>query len=185
MHMEIVLIRHGKPDFTPCWERGFIGHGKDLACLTAVGVDQAEGVSANPILSGSELIVSSPYTRALQTAAIISKSTKLAIAVEIDLHEFLPDKTFQYKGKEESDILHKEFMDCRGFHPSGETRKWETITEIKTRVIAVMKKYLAFNKIIVVAHGGVIRRFTGIAEVKYCEPYVIHIDENFIGYDWV
>ena len=183
--MEIIFIRHGEPNYTPCWERGFIGHGKDLASLTPTGIVQAEEVSQNPILNGSEIIISSPYTRALQTAAIISKNTQLNIAIEIDLHEFLPDKTFQYKGKEESDMLHKEFLHYRGTHPPDETRIWETIEEINNRTIGVMKKYLHYNKIIVVSHGGVTRRFTGRAEVNYCTPYAVQFDENFAGFDWV
>jgi len=183
--MEIVFIRHGMPDYTPCWERGFIGHGKDLACLTPEGIKQAEEVSINPLLTGSELIISSPYTRALQTAAIISKNTQLDIMVEIDLHEFLPDKTFRYKGKEESDMLHRDFLHCCGSYPTGETRIWETIEEIKNRVVAVMKNYLMYSKIIVVAHGGVIRRFTGVAEVNLCTPYVVNFDEKFGGFGWV
>ncbi|MCL2603614.1 MAG: histidine phosphatase family protein [Defluviitaleaceae bacterium] len=182
--MEILFIRHGKPDYTPCWERGFIGHGKDLACLTPEGIKQAEEVSRNPILDGSELIISSPYTRALQTAAIISKNTQLDIVVEIDLHEFLPDKTFQYKGKEESDMLHTDFINCLGIYPTGEARIWETIEEIKNRVIPVMKKYLDYNKIIVVAHGGVIRRFTGVSEVNLCTPYLVNFNENFNCFDF-
>lgn len=183
--MEIILIRHGEPNYTPCWERGFIGHGKDLACLTDEGVEQAEEVSKSPLLCGSELIVSSPYTRALQTAAIISRNTGLCIKVEIDLHEFLPDKTFQYKGQEESDRLHDDFIHCSGSYPMGEARKWETVTEIKSRVMAAMRKYLHFDKVIVVAHGGVIRRFTGVAEVNYCTPYLVNFDEHFVGHDWV
>ena len=183
--MEVIFIRHGEPDYTPCWDRGFIGHGKDLACLTEEGIAQAEEVSKSPLLFGSELIVSSPYTRALQTAAIISKNTQLNISVEIDLHEFLPDKTFMYKGKEETDLLRKDFLDCFGVYPAGEVRKWETIAEIKSRVMTVMNKYLKRNKIIVVAHGGVIRRFTGDAIVEYCTPYVINYTEDFIGYDWI
>jgi len=183
--MKIIFIRHGKPDYTPCWDRSFIGHGKDLACLTETGISQAEEVSNNPLLSGSELIVSSPYTRALQTAAIISKNTQLNISVELDLHEFLPDKTYQYKGKEESDMLHTDFLDCFGQYPAGETRKWETIEEIKSRVTAVVNKYLMYDKIIVVAHGGVIRRFTGVAEVNFCVPYEVEYNENFVCYDWV
>jgi broad specificity phosphatase PhoE len=183
--LEIIFIRHGIPDYTPCWERGFIGHGKDLACLTEEGVAQAEAVSKNPLLSGGELIVSSPYTRALQTAAVISKNTRLNITVEIDLHEFLPDKTFQYKGKEESDRLHTDFLNCMGRYPAGETRKWETIAEIKRRVVAVMKKYMIHKKIIAVTHGGVIRRFTGTVEVNFCTPYAVNFDENFIAFDWL
>gem|GEM_PF-2708897 len=51
--MKIIFIRHGKPDYTPCWDRGFIGHGKDLACLTETGIAQAEEVSNNQLLHGS------------------------------------------------------------------------------------------------------------------------------------
>jgi hypothetical protein len=51
--------------------------------------------------------------------------------------------------------------------------------------VSVIKKYLKYDKIIVVAHGGVIRRFTGVAEVNYCVPYEVEYDENFICHDWV
>ena len=183
--MEIIFIRHGEPNYAPCWDRGFIGHGRDLACLTEEGISQSEEVSKSPLLFGSELIISSPYTRALQTAAIISKNTQLNISVEIDLHEFLPDKTFMCKSKEELALLRKDFLDCFGSYPVGETRKWETIAEIKKRVMEVMNKYLKHSKIIVVAHGGVIRRFTGDAIVEYCTPYMVNYTEDFIGYDWI
>ena len=29
--MEMILIRHGEPDYSPCEKRGFIGQGHDLA----------------------------------------------------------------------------------------------------------------------------------------------------------
>ena len=185
--MEIILIRHGEPDYQPCYDKGFIGHGKDLAALTNAGINQAEAVSKSALLNGSQIIVSSPYTRALQTAAIISKNTMLNIAVELDLHEFLPDKTFQYKGQAESERLHCDFLNCFGEYPTSETRKWETITEIKCRAKDVADKYLnlGYQKIIVIAHGGIIRRFTGLAEVAYCEPYGISYTNLFSLYGWV
>ncbi|MDY3908897.1 MAG: phosphoglycerate mutase family protein, partial [Eubacterium sp.] len=46
-----------------------------MAPLTELGIKQAEEVSLSPLLEGCQVIVSSPYTRALQTAAIISKNT--------------------------------------------------------------------------------------------------------------
>lgn len=104
-----------------------------MAPLTELGIKQAEEVSWNPFLENCQIIVSLPYTRALQTAAIISKNTGLDIKVEVDIHEFIPDKTFQVKGEEENKILHKDFMRCLGEYPEGEVRKWETITEIINR----------------------------------------------------
>lgn len=183
--MNAVLIRHGEADYAPCYARGFIGHGRDLAALTPEGVRQAEAVAGDPALTGSACIVASPYTRALQTAAIISRHTGLEIAVELDLHEFLPDKTYQYKGKEASDALHADFIACKGAYPAGEMRKWETIAEIAGRSFAVLKRYMALDQVIVVAHGGVIRRYTGVAEVKHCTPYPVAVDERFVCHGWV
>lgn len=72
--MRVVFIRHGEPDKTHVDLRGFSGQGRDMAPLSEQGIAQAQKVSYASILEGSELIVSSPYTRALQTAAIISKT---------------------------------------------------------------------------------------------------------------
>jgi broad specificity phosphatase PhoE len=120
--MKIVFIRHGEPDKTEVDKRGFIGQGRDMAPLTELGIKQAEEVSINPLLNDCQ-----PYTRALQTAAIISKNTGLDIKVEVDIHEFIPDKTFQLKGEDENKLLHKEFMKCLGEYPQGEVRKWKQL----------------------------------------------------------
>ena len=185
--MNIVFIRHGEPDKLEVDKRGFIGQGRDMAPLTQLGVKQAEEVSANPILEESQLIVSSPYTRALQTAAIISKHTGLDINVEVDLHEFIPDKSFQVKGEEENEILHKDFRRCQGEYPEGEVRKWETITEIINRTKPVFDKYvdLGYKKIIVVAHGGVIRRYTGVGIIEHCEVCEVEYSKEFSCFGWV
>lgn len=70
---KLILIRHGGPDYNFVTERGFKGHGRDLAQLTLEGIQQAKTVAMDKRLQGAQLIISSPYTRALQTAAIISK----------------------------------------------------------------------------------------------------------------
>lgn len=185
--MKIIFIRHGEPDYKPCDEREFIGHGRDLAPLTSDGVKQAETFAINPILKDCSLIVSSPYTRALQTAAIISRHTGISINVEIDLHEWLPDKTFMYKTSEESFDLHNEFWKLKGVYPKGEVRRWETIEEIINRVVPVLNKYmnLGYDKIALVAHGGVIRRFTGDSNVKYCTAYEVDYYDGFPCIGWV
>ncbi len=185
--MEIVFVRHGEPDKTLVDKRGFIGQGRDLAPLSELGVEQAEEVARNSLLDGSQLIVSSPYTRALQTASIISRTTGLDINIEIDLHEFIPDKTFTVKGEEENRKLHKDFMRCFGEYPNGETRRWETITEIINRTRPVFDKYydLGYEKIIVVAHGGVIRRYVGIGFIGHCELHEIEYSKDFHCFGWV
>ncbi|MBE5784775.1 MAG: histidine phosphatase family protein [Clostridiales bacterium] len=185
--MKIVFIRHGEPDKATVDARGFVGQGRDMAPLTELGIHQAEEVSKSPLLEGSEMILSSPYTRALQTAGIISKNTGIAINVEVDLHEFIPDKTFRVKGEEEDAQLHQDFRRCKGEYPPGEVRKWETVSEIISRTKPVFDRYeaLGCRKIIVVAHGGVIRRYSGAANIDYCEACEVDYSCDFKCFGWV
>lgn len=184
--MEIVLIRHGEPDYTPCDERGFIGQGRAMAPLTPLGVRQAEEAAEDPLLEGAELLLSSPYTRALQTAAIISRKTGLPLAVEVDLHEWIPDLTYRDNGSENA-ALHEDFWRCEGVYPPGERRRWETIEQIIARIDPVFRRYdrAGYQKIAVVAHGGVIRRLTGDNKVPYCKPFSVQYTEGFAYYRWV
>ena len=185
--MEIVLIRHGQPDYTPCDERGFIGHGRSLAPLSPLGVSQAEAAGEHPALEGVELIVASPLTRALQTAAIISRKSGIPLTVEVDLREWEPDLTYQYGSSEESFALHRDFGACKGEFPAGETRRWETISSIIRRIDPVFRRYMeqGYQKIFVVAHGGVIRRLTGDAEVICCQPYTVEYNGDYPYFGWV
>lgn len=185
--MKIVLIRHGKPDYAPVDERGFIGHGRALAPLTPEGVEQAECAADSPELKGVQLLVASPYTRALQTAAIISRKTDIPLTVEVDLREWQPDMTYQCRTSEESFALHQDFWACKGEYPEGESRKWETINQIIARIDPVYRRYYdaGYEKIAVVAHGGVIRRLTGKGIVPYCAPETVEYNGEYPYHGWV
>ena len=93
------LIRHGEPDYTDGDTHGFIGHGHDLAPLQQDKLKYVIETSKDPRLKNAQIIVSSPYTRALQTASIISKETGIDIVIEPDIREWQPDLTYQYKNK--------------------------------------------------------------------------------------
>ena len=185
--MKIVFIRHGECDKSGADERGFIGLGRDLAPLTAVGVAQAQAAAESPLLSGCQLILSSPYTRALQTAAIIAGRTGLGIQVEMDLHELIPDKTFQVRGEAEAVALHEDFKRCHGACPPGESRRWETLEELVRRTKPVLDHYLAegYEKIAVVAHGGLIRRYTGELVIGFCHVSEMVYSADFRCYGWI
>jgi len=178
--MKLVLIRHGAVDYTPVNVRGFIGHGRDLAPLSEEGIHQAERVAHAPELAGCQLILASPYTRAMQTAAIISRGTGLDIHVEVDLHEWLPDKTYRYLNYSELDALRVGYARAHGVCPPGTTCRWETVDEMNERLKPVLDRwfYKGFQRLAVVCHGMVISRLTGIAQVEHCTPYVIDYDEH-------
>ena len=69
----------------------------------------------------------------------------------------------------------------------GIIQKWETITEIINRSKPVFDKYvnLGYEKILVVAHGGVIRRYTGVALIEHCEVCEVDYSKDFECFGWV
>ena len=103
---KIVFLRHGQQNYSDVQDRKFIGHGIDLATLTKNGIEMAESISFDNRFDNAEIIVSSPLTRALHTAAIISKNRQLDIKVELDLQEWIADLSFKYSS--EDDIMRAE-----------------------------------------------------------------------------
>jgi len=147
------LIRHGEPTYQSVNDRNFIGHGLDLAPLTEVGIQQLKETSKDNRLKNCEIIVSSPYTRALQSASILSKELGIDIEVDVDLHEWIPDIiNFQHRTSEECFSLSRD-----GIHPEGEVKVWETKENMKRRINGVLEKYLKYNRVIVVCHEMVIK----------------------------
>ncbi|MEM7370321.1 MAG: histidine phosphatase family protein [Bacteroidota bacterium] len=156
--MHIYAIRHGEATYEPCKERGFIGHGLDLAPLTQNGIEQIRQSSQDSRLLEAEVILASPYNRALHSAAIISKAVNLDIKVEIDLHEWMPDTSFQFSSHREFRELLLDFDRNQGQHPAGTSLRWESIQHMQERVMGVLNRYVGkYHTIIVVCHGFVIR----------------------------
>ncbi len=85
------LIRHGETDWSLNDMYQLKGEYRDLPSLTPIGIKQTVDLSKDIRLEKAEFILSSPYTRALQTAAILSKNINLDITVEYDLREWQPD----------------------------------------------------------------------------------------------
>lgn len=163
------LIRHGEPDYGNMLEKGFYGFGRSFAPLSETGFKQVEKTAKDKRLKTAELIVSSPYTRALQTAAIISRETGLKINVEIDLHEWQVDKTNQITTSEEVIALTKEFNDNKGTYPKNQQLRWETLDEMRNRIQRVADKYANYNKVILVGHDMAFRTLTYIKKIRLAE----------------
>ena len=151
------LIRHGEPDYEAVSKLGFYGFGRSFAPLTERGVKQAEQTAKDARLLDADLIICSPYTRALQTAAIISREIDKEIVVEPELHEWIVDKTNSITSSEEVEMLGKEFQECKGVYPDGQEMRWETVSSLKKRIKRVADKYADYDKVIVVGHGMAFR----------------------------
>lgn len=81
------FIRHGSTDYSERNTKIYQDFGVNLAPLSPEGVQQIKASAKDSRLQGADIILSSPYTRALQTAAILSRELCADIIVETDLHE--------------------------------------------------------------------------------------------------
>ena len=163
------LVRHGEPVYDHMLENGFFGFGRDFAPLSEKGKEQAEITAKDVRLKGAEFIVSSPYTRALQTAQIISRETGLRVEVDIDLHEWIPDEDNLYTTSEESFELAHEFTRYNGEYPQGRKFKWETVSHMRQRMRRVADKYADHDKVIFVGHGMAFRCLMYIEKMSPAE----------------
>ena len=176
--MKIYMIRHGVPDYSYVDEHNFIGHGNDLATLDVNHIKDIIKTSKDKRLKNAEVIISSPYTRALQTAAIISKELDLDIIVEPDLREWEPDLTFQYKGINAQDFF-KDYYSCGGIKPKNRKVNWESKEELKNRIEKMINKYKDNYKcVIFVFHQTAIQSIIGDVKIAPAEiiEYEIKID---------
>jgi broad specificity phosphatase PhoE len=167
MKTKIILIRHGEPRYDEVLERNYFGMGFDLGKLTDRGVLQAESRAKDPLLKGATMIVSSPYTRALQTAAIISRITQIPLSVENDLHEWMPDTAFKFDF--DMSKSYDEYMSAKGIREPHHNYRWESYDVLSKRVYEAIKKYQDHEKIIVVCHGIVMSTLTRFDDIiEHC-----------------
>ena len=176
--MEVIVMRHGERDYEPCHERGFIGQGLELAPLTENGEKQAAEAAWNPLIDGCSIIVSSPYTRCLQTAAIVSRIRNIPLKVEVGLHEWIPDLLFQNKAGE-AKAYGKEFALNEGRYPDGELCRWESIDMMEKRLLGVLDKYVNYDKILIVTHGMLMHQIKPYGHIPNCFVDSFMYDESF------
>ena len=167
MKTKIILIRHGEPRYDEVIARGYFGMGYDLGKLTKRGEEQAEKRALDPLLADADLIISSPYTRALQTAAIISRQTGIKLTVENDLHEWMPDTAFKFD--QDANESYKEYLNAKGIRNASHQYRWEAYPDLQKRVREAIEKYGQYQKIIVVCHGIVMSTLTHFDDViEHC-----------------
>lgn len=98
----IYFIRHGQADYSEKDSKIYQGFGNHMAPLSPRGIQEIEETATDPRLQRAKLILSSPYGRALQSAAILSRRLQLPLQVETDLHEWLANKRYHYLSEEQS-----------------------------------------------------------------------------------
>jgi broad specificity phosphatase PhoE len=161
----ICLLRHGEADYQPVHERRWPGSMADLAPLTPAGYEQATAAASWLAESAASALVTSPFTRTMQTASIVSCRLGLPIQVEFDLHEWIPDDRFRWHTRDEVRAILTDFETCCGEWPAGQSRQWEPLSAVRARATAGLRKTVCGmpgdGALIAVCHEMVIRSLTG------------------------
>ncbi|MET9275069.1 histidine phosphatase family protein [Kribbella sp. NPDC003557] len=160
---QIYLVRHGEPDYEPIDSRGLPGPAADSAPLTALGRKQAEELA--DLLGGirATYLVSSPFTRALHSAAIIGHRLALGVKVDYDLRDWSPDDTGRWRGVSDVRATQAEFEAYDGEWPDGIQRPWEPLSRVRERAQAALARHTASTDgpVLAITHATVIRALTG------------------------
>jgi len=186
--VRLYFVRHGETDYSLVEARGARGVAKEFAPLTALGRIQIDTIARDYRLREAEAILCSTYTRALESAALLSRAINKPLYVEHDLHEWLPQKDPL------AEVDPKSFERARQ-SLSGtrieEDAPWESVDEVRGRVLAVLKRYRRFQTLVVVTHGVVIGSLVGVQRlVDHAEivPFDLDVDgpiQTPKGTEWV
>jgi broad specificity phosphatase PhoE len=176
--VQLYLIRHGETDWQLMSERGVRGLAASLAPLTPMGRLQIDTIAGDYRLQEADAILCSSFTRALESAALLSRKLNKPLYVEYDLHEWLPQKDptaiiDETLLMEASEGLRQEIDD----NIVADDVPWESLAEVKERVLGVLERYKQFSKVIVVTHAVVISSLLGVKQsVDYAEIVPFEID---------
>ena len=171
---QIYLVRHGQPDYEPIDSRGWPGMAADTAPLSLQGTKQAEAVADLLSGIGATYLVTSPFTRALHSAAIIGHRLALGVRVDYDLRDWLPDSTGSWRGTADVRAARAEFDAYAGEWPEGVPRPWEPLSRVRERARAALKRHTASTDgpVLAVTHSMIIRALTGEQDTAHgCHQY--------------
>ncbi|EGQ7975599.1 histidine phosphatase family protein [Vibrio parahaemolyticus] len=163
--MDIVFVRHGEPDYSLADKRKMSQLEKDYAPLHREHIHQLHSVAKEIQAEGAEVIISSPYTRTLQTAEIINRNLCLDIFVEHDLREWRADLKGGYVELQERDRRWHEYRDSLRNNSELNNVPYESWVELKDRAVNVLSRYTNYSKIIVVSHFNVFESLAGYQDV--------------------
>jgi broad specificity phosphatase PhoE len=162
---EFLLMRHGQPDYSGPHKWNAPGWGADLAPLTEIGEKQVLRQIDEINKFDPNIVITSPTTRAIHSALVLRQVLKVPFRVEFELHEWVPDLSFQWKTLTEVEKLQSEYESLDGKWPFGETRPWEQVESVRMRVVKVFQSYLKYDRVLVVCHGQVIQALTSVNRI--------------------
>lgn len=173
-----LLMRHGEPDYSGPNKWHAPGWGADLAPLTSAGEQQVAQQLGAILEFGPEMVIVSPTSRALHTALVLRQELPVPFKVEFDLHEWVPDRAFQWQTLADVRKLGAEYERCSGEWPPGETRPWESVSSVRFRALAVFRRYLTYHRVLAISHAMLIEAVAGVNSVNLAGLVPLNLDDG-------
>lgn len=175
---EVLLVRHGAVNhgalatYAPIYDGGRY----DFVPLSEDGVRQIEQLV--PVLRPRRpgLVVSSPYTRTLQTAAILAVGLGCRLTVDLGLHDWLPMKDGQQLLSAEvvaTKIAEYDRWTSTGILPPDRT--WESNDEMRSRLLAGVGRHDTNDGLVIVTHEAVIKSAVPAVDVPLASWHVLAV----------
>jgi len=153
-------MRHGEADWPLVNSRRLRGGANDLVPLTPRGVSQIERQADLLAVHDIQYVVSSPMTRALQSASIAAQRLAVHLRVEFDLHEWIPDLTYLWTEPSQVDLA----LDAMraGVAPEDfNGPPFEKEPDLRARAETALRRHVAPGPVLVLTHGILIWSLTG------------------------
>ncbi len=166
----VFLMRHAETDWQGVTERGWVGLANDFAPLSARGRRQAADAAGPAAQLRPAVLLTSPMTRAMETAAIIGRRLGLDPVVEIDLREWLPDRRLRWSSAAEVRNAYAAMIAGETVPPPDALPDWETMGELRNRGLAALRPYAGReDAVLAVCHEVIIEALTGQRHTGECE----------------
>lgn len=163
-------MRHAETDWRRVNERGWVGLANDFAPLTERGRRQAAEAAESAARLQPAVLLSSPMTRALETAAILGRRLGLDLRVEMDLREWLPDRRLRWSSPAQVRDAYAAMLAGETATPASGLPDWETMREVRERGLEALRPYAAREgSVLAVCHEVIIRAITGHPHTGDCE----------------
>lgn len=144
------FVRHGEARIEEAYTKIYQDWGFNMLTLSEKGIKQIKETSKDERLKEVQIIITSPFGRALHSAAILSKELGVDLMVETDLHEWIPDIDYHFLSDEDALGSFKEFYINKGVKNDNCKYNFETVEHLKNRINNVLKKYQNYDTVIVV-----------------------------------
>jgi broad specificity phosphatase PhoE len=160
--MRLYFVRHGEPDYGSLGGPRLGLDAHPLAPLTPIGRLQIDTIARDYRLQSVDAVLSSSYARALESGALLARALGKPFFVEVDLHEWRahPDPEKEL----DPELLRRAAEKLRFGEDPGDG-PWETLDQVRGRVLQVLRRYGRFGTLAVVTHAVVIASVIGVERI--------------------